>query len=139
MVSAPNDRLMIQFFQLLFLLYNEYENILKAIQTQKIHKQYRRPPDCPLGTDILPIINHISIFIVLLEPTNHRTVPEMLSAIDEKQKLFELTQMTFQRAMEEKNIHQNVTEELINPIIRWNLGQDADNINGLVGRCTVKT
>eukprot|EP00111_Clytia_hemisphaerica_P007350 TCONS_00021383-protein len=67
------------------------------------------------------------------EGVSFETVPEMFSAMDETQQLFEFTQKSFQQVMREKNIHDSVTNELINPIIRWNLGQDADDVNGLVG------
>ena len=58
----------------------------------------------------------------------------MLQTLDESGKLIGYTQKSCNQAMNDEGIGKRVVDDLINPIIRWNLGQNSDNISGLTGK-----
>lgn len=58
----------------------------------------------------------------------------MLHTLDDSGKLFGYTQKSCDQAMKEEGVGKSVVNDLINPIIRWNLGQNSDNVSGLTGK-----
>ena len=60
-------------------------------------------------------------------------MPELLEALDPSGKLLEYSRKSCDQAMAAEGIGPGVVSDLINPIIRWNLGQNSDHVNGLTG------
>ena len=58
----------------------------------------------------------------------------MLEALDKSGKLLGYTQKSCNQAMAAENVGQDTVDNLINPVIRWNLGQNSDNVSGLTGK-----